>query len=133
MKIMETATFKFCFKEVKTKDESYKVLKQFLTENDWLDEFGNKKLPLNSYHSNSLGECEIILAEANTSEEYINLIDELFESIISRHDIKWVTTYYNENTFNIVHKEGGKYLKQQKVDLSDMKNGDEICVYFRKK
>ena len=44
MKIMETATFRFCFKGEESKDKSYEMLKQFLKENDWLDEYGRKNL-----------------------------------------------------------------------------------------
>ena len=45
MKIMETATFRFYFNGVSSKSESYDMLKQFLAENDWLDEYGRKKSP----------------------------------------------------------------------------------------
>ena len=133
MKIMETATFRFCFKGVESKDKSYEILKQFLAENDWLDERGNKRLPLDSFHSEESGECEIILAEETTTDDFKDLAEELFESLKNKNDIKWIKTNYNENTFNIVHKEAGKYLAHQTVDLSDLKNGDEICVFLRKK
>lgn len=133
MKIMETATFRFCFKEISSRDESYKTLKQFLKENDWFDERGNKRPPLDSFHSEDSGECEIVLAEETTTDDFKDLAEELFESIKNRNDIKWIKTNYNENTFNIVHKEAGKYLAHQTVDLSDLKNGDEICVFLRKK
>lgn len=130
MKIMETATFKFSLKASKSKDESYRILKEFLVDNNWLDENGMKRLPLHSYHSEISGNCEIVLAEEITTKEFKDLIDELFGSILARDDIKWVKTYYNENTFNIVQKEAGKYLNHQTVDLSNLKNGDEVCVFL---
>ena len=133
MKIMETATFRFCFKRVSSKAESYEMLKQFLAENDWLDEHGNKKLPLDSLHSDDSGECEIILAEETPTDDFKDLTEELFESIKDRNDIKWIKTNYNESTFNIVHKEAGKYLAHQTLDLSDLKNGDEVYVFLSKK
>ncbi len=132
MEIMETVTFRFCFKGVSSKDESYEMLKQFLAENDWLDEHGDKRLPLDSFHSDGSGECEIILAEETTTDDFKDLAEELFESIKDCKDIKWIKTHYNDNTFNIVHKEAGKYLAHQTVDLSDLKNRDEVCVFFRK-
>lgn len=133
MKIMETATFKFRFKESKSKAESYAILQKFLTDNNWLDGNGNKRPPLKSYHSDNSGECEIILADETSSDDYIDFVEELFESIVEINDILYVKTYYNQNTFNIVHKEAGKYLNKQTVDLSAMKNGDEICVFYSRK
>lgn len=132
MRIMETATFRFCFKEISSKDESYKILKQFLVENGWLDDRGDKRLPLDSFHSEGSGECEIILAEEATTDDFKDLAEELFESIKDRNDIKWIKTNYNDNTFNIVHKEAGKYLIHQTVDLSGLKTGDEVCVFLSK-
>ena len=133
MKIMGTATFRFCFKGVESKDKSYEMLKQFLKGNDWLDEYGRKKSPLDSFHTEDSGECEVILAEGTTTDDFKDLTEELFESIKSKDYITWIKTNYNENTFNIVHKEAGKYLAHQTVDLSDLKNGDEVCVFLRKK
>ena len=133
MKIMETATFRFHFKDINSKEDSYRKLQQFLAENDWLDEKGNKKIPLDDYHTEKDGSCEITLAEEKRSEEFIDLIEELFESLIEVENVKWITTYYNDNTFNLVHKHAGKYLNNQTVDLSEMNYGDEICIFLRKK
>lgn len=132
MKIKETATFRFCFRGVKSNDESYEILKQFLTENNWLDERGNKIPPLDSFHSECSGECEIILAEETTTGDFKDHVEELFENIKSKNNIMWIKTNYNENTFNIVHNEAGKYLIYQTVDLSDLKNGDEVYVFLRR-
>ncbi len=130
---METATFKFGFRGATSKDKSYEMLKQFLTENDWLDECGNKRPPLHSFHTENSGECEVILAEEPTIDDFRDLTEELFESIKDSNSVKWIKTNYNENTYNIVHKEAGKYLVNQTVDLSDLKNGDEVYVLVRKK
>lgn len=132
MKVMETASFRFCFEGVKSKNESYRILKQFLAENDWIDARGNKRLPLDSFHTEETGECEIILSEESTTDDFKDLAEELFESIKDCKDVKWIKTHYNDNTFNIVHKEAGKYLAYQTLDLSDLKNRDEVCVFFRK-
>lgn len=133
MKMMETATFRFCYEEVKSKDESYKILKQFLTETDWLDVRGNKRPPLDSFHTEDYGECEIVLAEETTTDDFKDLAEELFDSIKGRNDIEWIKTNYNENTSNIVHRESGIYLAHQTVDLSDLKMGDEVYVFVSKK
>ncbi len=132
MKVMETASFRFCFEGVKSKNESYRILKQFLAENDWIDARGNKRLPLDSFHTEDTSECEIILSEETATYDFKDLTEELSESIKDFKDIKWIKTHYNDNTFNIVHKEAGKYLAHQTVDLSDLKNRDEVYVFFKK-
>lgn len=132
MKIMETATFRFCFKDINSREDSYKILKQFLKDNDWVDERGNKRSPLDSFHSEDSGECEVILAEETTIEDFIDLIEEVFVSIKDRSDTQWIKTYYNENTSNLVYSEAEKYQINRSVILSDLKYGDEVYIYISK-
>lgn len=132
MKVIKTATFRFKFNNISSKEKSYEMLKQFLSDNKWTDQTGRKLLPLDNFNTDSCGVCEIVLAEEAITEDFKDLIDELFESLVSKDDIKWVSTYYNKATSKIVHNEAGKYLKQQKVQIQDMVYGDEMVVCFKK-
>ena len=129
MEIMETATFWFRFKEITSKEDSYRKLQKFLADNDWLDESGNKKPPLDDYHTEKNGTCEIILAEDKTSEKLIDLIEELFDSLRAQEDILWIKTIFNNNTENIVYNNIDIYPKHQEKDISEIVKGDMVLVH----
>ena len=132
MKIMETATFIFSFDGKESKDESYEKLQEFLMANGWLTSDKIRKQPLKSYHTKENGECEVILAQDSTDNDFIDLIDDLFENLIECEEVLWVNTIFNQNTDKIVHNNVDKYATYQTIDVADMKYGETVLVYIRK-
>lgn len=129
MKIMETASFRFKFKDIESKEKSYELLKKFLVKNDWTDEFGNNKLPLSTFHTYQSGVCEIILAKEKRTEDFMDHIEELFNSLKTQENISWVKTVFNNNTEDIVYNNIDKYQKYQEKNISEIVKGDIVLVY----
>lgn len=84
------APFVFCFKSESNKIKSYQKLVNFLKSNGWLNERGEKLAPLSFNHSDDSGNCHILLSNDTVSEAFMELVNEMFESLISDSDINWI-------------------------------------------
>lgn len=131
MKIMETATFFFTFKDT-SKNESQEKPQDFLMANGWLTSEKVRVEPLNSYHTKENGECEVVLAQDSTDDDFIELIDDLFDNLIECEEILWVKTIFNHNTAKIVYNNIDKYTENQTIDIYNMKYGDTAVIFMRK-
>ena len=129
---METATFVFLFDGKGSKDTSCEKLQEFLMANGWITFEKISQQPLNSYHTKENGECEVVLAQDSTDNDFIDLIDDLFENLIECEEVLWVKTIFNQNTDKIVHNNADKYATYQTFNVADMKYGDTVLVYIRK-
>lgn len=133
MKIIETATFIFSFREKLSKDLNYNKLQKLLIANDWLDEEGNKKRHLYSFNSFDNGDCEIILAGEKATEDFENQIDNLFENLTDTQDVAYIKTIYNDNTEKIVLNNMDKYAKYQIKENAYINKDDKDVVVIYKK
>lgn len=131
MKIMETATFFFTFKDT-SKNESQEKLQGFLMANEWLTSEKVRVEPLNYYRTKENGECVVVLAQDYTDDDFIELIDDLFDNLIECEEVLWVKTIFNHNTAKIVYNNIDKYTQNQTKDISEMKYGDVAVVFIRK-
>lgn len=84
-----------------------------------------------SYHTEGDGLCEISLKKI---EEYSieGLADMLFADLTDTEDVKCVKVLYNDYTDKLIQNHAGKCLNRQTVDLSDLKNNDEVIILYRK-
>ena len=132
MKIMDTATFIFSFDGKESKDASYEKLQEFLMANGWLTSDKIRKQPLKSYHTKENGECEVVITQDSTDDDFLDQIDDLFENLIECEEVLLVKTIFNQNTDKIVHNNVDKYATYQTFNVADMKYGDAVVVYIRK-
>lgn len=128
----ETATFLIAFKDIHSKNESYEKLQEFLISNGWLTPEKVKLEPLDSYHIEVNGECEVVLAQDSTDEDFIDLIDDMFDNLIACEDVQWVKTIFNKNTDKIVHNNVDRYAQNQLFNVADMQYGHTVVVFIRK-
>ena len=132
MKIMETAKFIFSFDGKESKDASYVKLQEFLMTSGWLTTEKGKIEPLHLYHTKENGECEVVLAQDTTDDDFFNQIDDLFKNLIESDKVLWVKTIYNRNSAKIVYNNVDKYAKNQTFDIADMKEGEEVVIFIKK-
>lgn len=128
---METATFFFTFKDT-SKNESQEKLQDFLMANGWLTSEKVRVEPLNYYRTKENRECEVVLAQDYTDDDFIDLIDDMFESLIECEEVQWVKTIFNQNTDKIVQNNVDKYAMSQTFDIADMRYGDTVVIFIRK-
>lgn len=125
--IVPCVTFRFVFRGIASKNESFAKLREFLHANEWL--------PVDSsllvYHTNNDGSCEVILKklEGFSMEK---LADMFFSDLCNANYVKCVMVLYNDYTDKLVQNHSGKYLNRQTVDLSNLKYNDEVIVLYRK-
>ena len=131
MKVEEVAPFVFCFKSESNKIKSCQKLVNFLKSNGWLNERGEKLAPLSSYHSDDSGECHILLSNDTVSEEFMELVNEMFESLISDNDINWVKVGFYPSTKSIIYNNVEKYSRFQSIPVQEMEAGDMMIVFKR--
>lgn len=131
MRITETATFILAFDCKLSKGKASGKLQKFLKDNEWLDSNLKKKAPLHSYHSDDTGICEITLADLVSTEDFTNQIQDLFDELTGNEEVKWIQTLFNKNTEFLVCTHADKNLKNQLVDISDVKEGDKIVIYMK--
>ena len=131
MKVEPYATLRFAFTNASTKDEALVKLRTFLHDNDWLDEGNDYDPELFIYHTEKDGTCEVVFNEVKdfTLEELTIL---LYKDLIKDTNTRWITALYNDYTDFLVSKYSGIYLNRQKVELSDLKENDEVIIYIRK-
>ena len=129
---METAKFIFSFNGKESEDASYVKLQELLIANGWLTTEKGKTEPLILYHTKENGECEVVLAQDSTDDDFIDQIDNLFKNLIESDKVLWVKTIYNRNTAKIVYNNVDKYAKNQTFDIADMKEGEEVVIFIKK-
>lgn len=132
MKMKETATFLIAFKDIHSKNESYEKLQEFLISNGWLTPEKVKLEPLNYYNAVENGECEVVLAQDSTDEDFIDQIDDMFDNLTACEEVQWVKTIFNKNTNKIVHNNVDKYAKNQTFNIANMQQGDAVIIFIRK-
>ena len=62
----------------------------------------------------------------------MNLIDELYDSLVANEDIMWITILYSEAVSNLFYNHADRYSKYQTIDFMDIKPLDEIFIFVRK-
>lgn len=132
MKVEEVAPFVFCFKSESDKIKSYQRLVNFLKSNGWLNERGDKLASLSSYHSDDSGNCHILLSNDTVSEEFIELVNEMFKSLISDNDINWINVGFYPSTQSIIYNNVDKYSRFQSIPIKEMETGDMMVVFKSK-
>lgn len=130
MKVEHNATLRFAFTNVSTKEEALVKLRTFLHDNDWLEEGQDYDPKLFMYHTENDGTCEVVFNEVKdfTLEELTIL---LYKDLIKDIDTRWIIALYNDYTDFLVSNYSGIYLYRQKVELSDLKENDEVVIYIR--
>lgn len=130
MKIESLVTFRFIFRGISSKDESLKKLKTFLHENEWLPEDSEYDFNMIGYHTETNGTCEVILKKASgcSKEELSELF---FDDLEKNEEVVSVIVLYNSHTDKLIQNYSGKYLNKQKVDLSNLKELDEVVILNR--
>ena len=119
MKIMESAKFIFFFDGKESKDASYEKLQEFLMSNGWLTSEKVRKQPLNFYHTKENGECEVVITQDSTDDDFLDQIDDLFENLIECEEVLLVKTIFNQNTDKIVRNNVDKYATYQTFNVAD--------------
>lgn len=132
MKIAETATLIFKFKGIDSQEKSYESLNEFLKENDWITAEGHKRLPLVDIHTSANGVCEVLLSEDKITDDYTDLIDDLYDSLVAHEDIMWIKILYSEAVSKLFYNHADRYSKFQTRDFMDIKPLDGIFVFVRK-
>lgn len=131
MKVEPHATFRFVFRGINSKNESFNRLKAFLLDREWLSTDSDSNYVTLSYHTENNGVCEVTLKEIDdTSVE--NRADSFFSDLCSSEDVKWVIVLYNNDTDKLIQNYSGKYFKRQTVELYDLKENDEVIILYRK-
>lgn len=130
MKVEPHATFRFVFRGINSKNESLNRLRKFLHNKEWLPVDSEYESTLLYYHTDKNGLCEVCL---KTIERYSieELADMLFSALCSTQDVKYVKVLYNEHTDKLIKNHSGEYLNRQTVELSDLKENDEVIILYR--
>lgn len=124
-------TFRFRFRGIASKAESLEVLRTFLHRNEWLPDGLNYDPDFLTYYTDSNGICEVTLRRVvDVSME--ELADIFFKDLVKDKDVDCVMVIYNKNVDKLVHTHAGKYMNRQTVDLSNLKNFDEVMILYRK-
>lgn len=132
MKIIEVAPFFFQFMPTTEKNKSYELLENFLRDNNWLNQRGDKILPLTSYHTDESVTCHVLLTNDCITEEFIDQTEELFDNLISQVNIKWIKVGYYPATEGIIYNNIDKYSHLQTIPIQDMAKGDTMFVFYKK-
>lgn len=131
MKVEPHATFRFVFREIGNRNEAQDRLRTFLHDKEWLPADSDYDSDLLSYHAEADGICEVTLKEiGETSVE--ELADMFFSDLCRAESVKWVTVLYNENTKKLVCNYSDRYLSRQMVELSELKENEEVIILCRK-
>lgn len=125
----KTATFHFYFKNAQTKQESYRIMHEFLNKHGWLDDSKAKNLYLHSKHSEYNGMCEIIIYN-DSVVEIEKYADVLFNELKQSGNVKLVLVVFNKITEKIVINNMDYY---PEYNNQDIKHGSDVCVYYNKK
>lgn len=132
MKVEPHATLRFAFTNVSTKEEALIKLRTFLHDNDWLEEGQDHDPELFMYHTENDGTCEVVFNEVkDITLEDLSIL--LYKDLIKDSKTRRITALYNDYTDFLVSKYAGIYLNRQKVELSDLKENDEVIIYIRKR
>ena len=131
MKIEPHATFRFVFRDILSKNESLNRLRDFLHNREWLPIDSEYDSTLLSYHTDNNGCCEVSLkkVEGCSIEE---MADMLFSDLCDTPDVICAKLLYNEHTDKLIQNHSGKYMSRQTVDLSELKENDEVIILYRK-
>ena len=132
MKVTEPATLIFKFKDINSKEKGFEKLVEFLKENDWITQEGFKRPPLFDFRTDNNGKCEVVLSEDKISEEYMDLIDELYDSLVANEDIMWITILYSEAVSKLFYNHADRYSEYQTIDFLNIKPLDEVFIFVRK-
>lgn len=127
------ATFFFSFKDIHSKDESIRRLKEFLLENDNIDENGNYKKFLDTKNTYDDGICRIILTDDSDNSNFQDHVNKLFKLLKDTSDIKVVKILLNEYTREIFYNNVDFYPDFQNKEIQDMEDGDIVVVYVNPK
>ena len=92
---------------------------------------GEKLAPLSSYHSDDSGNCHILLSNDTVSEAFMELVNEMFESLISDSDINWIKVGFYPSTESIIYNNVDKYSRFQSIHIQEMVTGDMMVVFKR--
>ncbi len=60
------------------------------------------------------------------------LVDMFFDALCNEDNVRCVMVLYNVYTDKLIQNNSGKYLNRQTVELSELKNNDEVIVLYRK-
>ena len=132
MKVTETATIIFKFKDLNSKKEAWEKLNEFLKKEDWITEEGFKRPPLVNIHTYDSGNCEVVLSDDKITDDYVDLIDELYDSLIGNEDVMWIKILYSEAVSKLFYNHAYKYSKYQTNDLLDLKPLNEYFIFIRR-
>lgn len=129
--VKETATFISRFTGIVSKDEAYERLKYTLIELGWLTKDGSRIAPLELYRTTDKGECVTTLAEYTLTDEFINLVEELFADLSQQKNIAEIDVKFSKSTESIVYANVDKYARFQSFNIDQMKYGDRVTVFKR--
>lgn len=129
MKVTDTASFYFAFFPKKEKEDISARLKTFLADSDWLDDYGRKRPPLNTYHTEQNGTCYVVLAR-DYHDDFLDHVDEFFDDLVKNPEIQYVKVIKNKSTDKIVYNNVDRY--PQIFAVEDIKNGDLVLVHLKK-
>lgn len=129
MRIEPYANFRFAFRGIASKRESFEKLQLFLHKKLWLPANADYGLNLLQYHTDNDGSCDIILKEVKecSLEEASDI---LFEDLCRNNEVQWVSVLYNKYVDKIVYNNIDKYPNRQKIEIVNLKEGDEVIVYY---
>ena len=131
MKVEEhIVTFRFYFRNIASKSESFTALRSFLHEKEWLPENTDYDTQLIVYHTANDGMCEVFLKKipGHSMEE---LADLFFADLKQNKEVFHVAVLYNSHSEKLVHTYAGMYLNRQKVRLDNLKQNDEVIILHR--
>lgn len=131
MKVEETAFFRVRLIESYPREEMLLKIKQFLKNNDWLDENYKRKKPLDYYHVEDNNVFTILLAHEKSDEDFIELINDLFNSLVEWEKVKLIKVAFNDNTSGIIYNNIDRFTKVQAIAIDEMREGDLMTVFVR--
>ena len=62
----------------------------------------------------------------------MELVNEMFESLISDSDINWIKVGFYPSTESIIYNNVDKYSRFQSIHIQEMVTGDMMVVFKRK-